>query len=382
MTRPLALAALFALAGCAAAPPPAGGGPSADGPIAGGPSLREAYAGAFRVGVALNAAQATQDDPRGNPIVEREFNSIVNENLLKWAVVHPERGVYDFALADAFVAYGEAHGMEIIGHALVWHEQIGDWAFEHEDGTPLSRDELLAVMEDHIATVVGRYRGRIHGWDVVNEALAEDGSMRDTKWRQIIGDDYIEHAFRFAHAADPDAELYYNDYGTENADKRAGAIRLLDGLVAAGVRLDGVGIQSHQWMDWPTLEATEAAIEAFAPYGPVMITELDIGVLVDWPDQRSADVSLRGTLTPESDPYADGLPPRMQRALAERYADVFRVFWRHRDTISRVTFWGVTDGDSWRNYWPIRDRSNYPLLFDRDGARKAAYDAVLAVPTE
>lgn len=219
---------------------------------------------------------------------------------------------------------------------------------------------------------------------MVNEALADDGSLRDTPWLRIIGDDYVEHAFRFAHPADPDAELYYNDYGMENAEKRAGAVRLLQSLVDAGVPVAGVGAQTHMWMDWPLLADMEAQIVELAQFGPLMITELDIGVLKDFAgaDDASADISARPEDVPGSDPYTAGLTDPVQQALADRYAETFRLFWRHRDTISRVTFWGVTDGDSWRNGWPFPGRTNYPLLFDRDGRTKPAFDAVMRVPTE
>lgn len=370
MTR-LALALLLVVAGgCASAPKPADR-----------PALRDAYADAFLIGVALNEAQLRGADPRGSPIVEAQFNAITPENVMKWEAIHPARGVYDFELPDAFVAYGEAHDLFIVGHTLVWHEQTGGWAFEHPDGTPLSRDELLAVMEDHVSTVVGRYRGRVDGWDVVNEALADDGSLRDTPWRRIIGDDYVEHAFRFAHAADPDAELYYNDYGLEKPEKRAGAVRLMQRLVDAGVPVAGVGVQTHMWMDWPTVPEMEAQILDLAPFGDVMITELDIGVLKDFagPDDASADISARPEAVPGADPFTDGLPDRVQQELADRYAETFALFYRHRDKISRVTFWGVTDGDSWRNGWPFPGRTNYPLLFDRAGQPKPAFDAVIDV---
>ena len=379
MSRALAIVLLAAAvaSGCASVPKSALT-PSAS------PTLREAYADAFLVGVAINEAQARGQDARGNPIIEAHFNSLTPENVLKWESVHPERGVYDFDAADAFVAYGEANGQFIVGHALVWHEQTGGWVFEHPDGSPLSRDELLAVMEDHISTVVGRYRGRIDAWDVVNEALADDGSLRESKWLQIIGPDFVEHAFRFAHAADPDAELYYNDYGLEKPEKRAGAVRLLQRLVNAGVPLAGVGVQTHMWMDWPTVPEMEAQILDLAPFGPVMITELDIGVLKDFagPDDATSEISARGAEVVGSDPYTDGLPADVQRQLAARYTESFALYYRLRDVISRVTFWGVTDGDSWRNGWPYPGRTNYPLLFDRDGQPKPAFDAVIGVAEE
>ncbi len=341
-------------------------------------TLRDSYADAFLIGVALNDPQLRGEDPRGTPIVESQFNSITPENVMKWESIHPEADRYDFESADAFVAYGEANNMFIVGHTLVWHEQVGDWVFEHPDGTPRSRGELLAILEDHITTIVTRYRGRVNGWDVVNEALADDGSLRESPWSQIIGEDYIAHAFRFARAADPDAELYYNDYGLESAEKRAGAVRLLADLNDAGVAVDGIGVQTHMWMDWPAIDDIEQQIEELGRLTNVMVTELDIGVLKDFPDQGSADVSLRGD-GPGMNPYTEGLPDSVHTALADRYAAAFSVFHRHRDKITRVTFWGVTDGDSWRNNWVFPGRTNHPLLFDRNGSPKPAFNSVLEV---
>lgn len=373
MTRVLSLALLAALvaSGCAA---------SHEAAPADGPSLREVFADVFLVGAALNEDQFRGRDARSAPLVPAQFNTITPENVMKWEVLHPEPGVYDFGPADAFVAYGEAHGMAVIGHTLVWHAQTPGWVFEHPDGTPLSRQALLDRMEEHIATVAGRYRGRIHGWDVVNEALNEDGTLRDSPWRRIIGDDYLVHAFRFAHAADPGAELYYNDYTLVKPEKRAGAIRLVRSLQEAGVPVAGVGLQGHWRLDWPDVADLDAAIRDLAPLGDVMITELDIGVLEDPFD--GADVQRSAEATDRLDPYRDGLPEAVQQALAQRYAEVFRVLVRHRDVLSRVTFWGVTDGDSWRNGWPVAGRTNYPLLFDRAGAPKPAFDAVIRTLTD
>ena len=370
---PLLLAALVA-GGCASTPAPA---PATGGMQADLPTLQEAFADAFLVGTALNEAQYTRRDPRGNPIIEAHFNAATAENVMKWESVHPEPGVYDFEGADRFVEYAEANDMFVVGHTLVWHSQTPRWVFEDETGAPLGREALLERMEDHIRTVVGRYRGRVDGWDVVNEALNEDGTLRDSPWRRIIGDDYIAHAFRFAHEADPEAELYYNDYSLENKPKRDGAVRLVRGLQEAGVRVTGIGTQAHVNLEWPTLAQMDSTIRAFAALGDVMITELEVDVLPSRDGSQSADVSLRQEGGDALDPYTDGLPPEMQQRLADRYAALFRVFLDHADSISRVTFWGVTDGDSWKNGFPIPGRTNHPLLFDRDGQPKPAYEAVV-----
>ena len=370
--RPVLLLAVLATAGCSSTEPPAHQAAA----LTDLPTLKEAYADAFLIGVALNERQFRGQDGRARPIVAAQFNAATPENVMKWESIHPEPGVYDFDAADAYVDFAEANDMFVVGHTLVWHSQTPRWVFEDEAGDPLTREALLERMEDHIQTVVGRYRGRVDGWDVVNEALNEDGTLRDSPWRRIIGDDYLEHAFRFAHEADPDAELYYNDYSLENKPKRDGAVRLVRSLQDAGVRVTGIGTQAHVNMEWPTVAQMDSTIRAFAALGDVMITELEVDVLPSR-NSQTADVGAREAGGAELDPYTGGLPPEMQQALANRYAELFRVFLDHADSISRVTFWGVTDGDSWKNNFPIPGRTNHPLLFGRDGAPKPAYEAVV-----
>jgi len=342
-------------------------------------SLRDAYKDSFHIGVAINVAQIDGIDTRGDEIIQREFDSISPENILKWKAVHPKDGVYDFAPADAYVAFGEKHHMIIIGHTLVWHEAVPEWVFQDNHGKPLSREALLKRLHDHIFTVVGRYKGRIHGWDVVNEALADDGTLRDTPWRKIIGDDYIEKAFQFAHEADPGTELYYNDYLVEKPSKRQGTLALIARLKEKGIRVAAVGLQGHYSLDWPSTEELSATITAFENAGvKINVTELDVDVLPKATVQSGmADVKAEAQLTAASNPFTAGLPDRMQQMLARRYGDLFEVLIQHRPNISRVTFWGLSDADSWLNNWPVRGRTNYPLLFDRAGLPKPAYDVVL-----
>jgi endo-1,4-beta-xylanase len=235
---------------------------------------------------------------------------------------------------------------------------------------------LLARLHDHIATVVGRYKGRIKGWDVVNEALNDDGSLRNSPWRKIIGDDYLEKAFQFAHAADPQAKLHYNDYSLEKPAKRKGAIALIKKLQSEGIPINCVGLQDHVKMDWPSPDEVDETISAFAKLGvKVMITELDVDVVPGTQRNRTADITQTAQSNSDADDYANGLPPAKQAELARRYAALFHVYVKHRADISRVTFWGVTDGDSWLN---SRNRVNYPLLFDRAGQPKPAFRTVLS----
>lgn len=342
------------------------------------PVLKEVFAGDFRIGAALNPSQFYEQDSAEATLATTHFNTITAENSMKWARLHPEPGAYDFAAADRFVAFGEAHDLFTVGHTLVWHNQTPDWVFETPDGTPVSRDTLLRRMRDHIHTVVNRYEDRVEAWDVVNEALNRDGSLRESPWLEIIGEDYIAKAFQFAREADPDAELYYNDYSLTHPPKRDGAVRLVQGLLDQGVDVTGVGAQSHHTLDQPTLDQQAATLEAFADLGvDVMVTELDIAVLPRPRDEWGADITQSAELREELNPYPDALPDSMQQALARRYADLFGVFLDHRDALSRVTFWGVTDADSWLNDWPIEGRTSYPLLFDRQNDPKPAFDAVV-----
>jgi endo-1,4-beta-xylanase len=342
------------------------------------PALKDAFAGTFRVGAAIGTHQALGQEADAMQLVARQFNTITPENLLKWAEVHPQPGEFNFRPADAFVNFGDEHDMFIVGHTLVWHNQTPGWVFEDEQGQPVDRETLLERMRDHIRTVVGRYKGRIRGWDVVNEAVEDDGSARKTKWQEIIGDDYIEKAFEFAHEADPNAELYYNDYNEWKPEKRRGIKRLVQRLQKKGVRIDGLGLQGHWGLDYPTTSEIETMLADYGELGvKLMITELDVTVLPDAHSRRGADITRSEAMRKELDPYSADLPDDVQKRQAARYGDIFRIFVRHADKIDRVTFWGVHDGHSWRNGWPVRGRTDHPLLFDRRLRPKPAFEAVV-----
>jgi len=342
------------------------------------PSLKDAYKDFFFIGAALNQSQIYGKDAAVDALIKTQFSSISPENVLKWEPVHPQPDVFDFAAADAYVDFGEKNHMNLVGHTLVWNHQTPKWVFEDEKGKLLSRDALLQRMHDHIRTVVGRYKGRINSWDVVNEALDDDGSLRQTPWMKIIGEDYIAKAFEFAHEADPGAQLNYNDYALEKLAKREGALNLIRKLRAEGVPLSGVGLQGHYSLDWPTVEELETTITEFGKLGmKVMITEFDVDVLPKATPGQTADVSLNVEAQAKLNPYVNGLPDSAQQALAKRYADLFSVLLKHRDVVARVTFWGVTDASSWLNNWPVRGRTSYPLLFDRQAQPKPAFYAVI-----
>jgi endo-1,4-beta-xylanase len=344
------------------------------------PGLKDLMPKGMVIGVALSQRQSDGKDPVATRIVTRNFSSATPENVLKWEAVHPEPGRYNFEPADRFLAFAEKRGLRPIGHVLVWHSQTPAWVFAGKDGEPLDRATALARMREHIFTVVGRYKGRIKGWDVVNEAFDDgpEGTLRKSKWREAIGDDYIAKAFEFAHRADPEAELYYNDYSLQNPAKRAAALRLLKQLRQWGLRIDGVGEQGHWLIDDPSLSAIEATITDIAAAGfKVLITELDIDVLPRDPAMYGADLEKKAEFKAETNLYPAGLPKEKQDELARRYADIFALFLKHREMIPRVTFWGVTDAQSWLSHFPVPGRVNHPLLFDRQGKPKPAFDAVL-----
>jgi endo-1,4-beta-xylanase len=338
-------------------------------------TLKEAYKNDFLIGVAVNQNQFEDQDQRGDPIIKAQFDSISPENALKWASVHPELDQYDFTNADQYVAFGESNHMVIIGHTLVWNHQTPRSVFEDTNGNHVTREVLLERMHDHIQTVMGRYKGRIKDWDVVNEALMDDGTLRPSLWEKIIGPDYIEKAFQYAHEADPDAELNYNDFSLEDEAKRKGAIELIKKLKAEGIPINAVGLQGHLKMTWPSVEVEDATISDFAKLGvKVMITEFDVDVVRATQGNRTADIEANSRLVSGANTYSNGLPADVQNALAKRYAELMGVYLKHRDVVERVTLWGVTDGDSWLN---TPGRMNHPLLFDREGHPKPAFTAVI-----
>lgn len=360
-----------------------------EGGLGGGPgsgsldtTLKEAYEDAFLVGVALKRHQMMDEDWVHRETALRHFNSVTAENEMKWDHLSEEPGVFDFRAADALVQMGEEHGLAVIGHTLVWHNQVPASVFVDEDGETVSREVLMERMRRHIFTVVGRYRGKVHGWDVLNEALNEDGTLRQTQWLEIIGPEYIELAFRWAGEADPEAELYYNDYNLFRETKCRAAVDLALSLREKGLRIDAIGLQGHYMLGFPDLEDVERSLKMIGEAGfQAMVTELDISVL-RFPDaeERGADITLNYELQEALNPYAEGLPETVSEELADRYEELFQLFLDHRETVSRVTLWGLTDADSWKNNWPMRGRTDYPLLFDRQGQPKEALRRVLELP--
>jgi endo-1,4-beta-xylanase len=341
------------------------------------PGLAAAWRKAFRIGVAVSNQTLDGEIARDLDFIAREFNSVTAENAMKWGVIRPDGVNWQWQRADRLVDFATRHDMYVLGHTLVWHSQVPPSIFKDQDGKPLTRAALLGRMEEHISTLVGRYRGRVRAWDVVNEAVDEGNGWRHSPWHDIIGDDFMEQAFRLARKADPAATLLYNDYNTHNPQKVAFLVNLLRGYRERGVPIDGVGLQSHIGLDYPDFEEFERSIAAFEALGlEVHITELDIDVLPN-PNEKSAEVSNRFEYSRENDPWPGGLPDEVQQRLADRYEQFFRMLLRHRGSVKRVTFWGLHDGVSWKNNFPIRGRTNYPLLFDRNMKPKPAYDRLM-----
>jgi len=347
----------------------------------GAPTLKDSFQGQFLIGTAVNRWLFKEEGQPTLRLVAQQFNSISPENELKWDSVNPKPGVYNYADADALVQFGQKNNTRILGHVLFWHSQTPEWVFRDTSGQPLGREQLLTRMRERVSHLAKRYGSRIHAWDVVNESFLDNGELRDSQWTRIVGPDFIEQAFRIAAEELPaDVELIYNDYSMVGRDKRTAVVKMIHELKQKKVRIDGVGMQGHWAIDWPSLPEIEASIVAFSEAGvDVHITELDIDVLPRKPGMYAADIALRFEKDPAMDPYRNGLPDEMEQKLARRYADIFRLFLKHRAKIKAVTFWGATDKYSWLNNWPIKGRTSYPLLFNRAGEPKAAFHAVVGL---
>lgn len=340
-------------------------------------TLKDHYKDDFLIGAAVNVRQVNGLDPKADSVLSRHFNSIVAENCMKSEKINPSEGVYVWKDADKIVEYGERNGMAIIGHALLWHSQLAPWFPLDSAGNYVTPEVLKERMRTHITTMMQRYKGRIKGWDVVNEAIMDDGSYRRSPFYEILGEEYIPLAFQYAQEADPDAELYINDFSMAGAGKRDRYVQIVNDLKKRGIRIDAVGMQGHIGIDYPDFAEFEKSIEAFAKAGVnVMVTELDMTVLPVV--KRGAEVSDHVAYEKAMNPYPDGLPADVDKQWNDRMADFMAMLQRHSDVISRVTFWGTHDGMSWRNGWPMPGRTDYPLPFDRDYNLKPGLAAALA----
>jgi endo-1,4-beta-xylanase len=339
------------------------------------PTLREASAGLFAIGAGLN--DRIPQRPQDWPLLLEQFSAVTPENCLKPNPVQVAEGHFNFAQADAFVTFAASNQLRVVGHCLVWAKDDRTPPWFYLDGTnSASSQRLLQRMKTHIGTVLGRYRGRIAEWDVVNEAL-DDGTnfLRPSGWTRACGEEFIAKAFEFAHAADPQALLIYNDYNNELPDKRAKLIRLVRSLKGRKAPIHAIGLQGHYEIDRVPLKEIEATLAAMRELGvKVVVSELDIDVVPRgrwWADGGKHREELA-----KLDPYKDGCPAEVLERQAEQYAQLFRLLREYSDVIARVSFWNLHDGQSWLNYFPWR-RTNHPLLFDREGRPKPAYRAVI-----
>lgn len=337
------------------------------------PSLKETFKTDFLIGVAINNKQIEEKDSVCAKLIPQQFNAITPENTMKAQVMHPAWDRYNFGMADKLVAYAQKHNLKINAHNLIWHSQLPFFVRNMSDA-----DSLKKYFEQHIATIAGRYDGKVYSWDVVNEALNDDGTLRNSIFLQKLGDGYVVEAFRLAQKAAPHTKLYYNDYNIEQPKKRAGAIALIKKIQAAGVRIDGVGIQGHWQSGRVPMQEIEKSIQEFGALDiEVMFTELDLSVLPNPFKNNNADVSSVAAYNEKLNPYAKGLPDSVEQVQAKSYKDLFGLFLKYRKIVSRVTFWGVDDGQSWLNDFPVRGRTNYALLFDRFYMPKAAFYQVV-----
>jgi endo-1,4-beta-xylanase len=355
-------------------------------------TLKDSYADEFLIGTimpgGLDPDATFTDDPIELGVVARDFNALTAENCMKPICMQPNEGEYFFKASDYCVDFAEANSMVLVGHTLVWHAMTADWFFKDEAGQLPSRELMLERMRTHIDTVVGRYKGRIPYWDVVNEAVLYQGAgnsavFRESPWFKAIGEDYIELAFRHTHAVDPDAKLYYNDYNMVKKEKVDFVLEMVSGMRAKGVPIHGVGMQGHWTLDWPSLSDIEYALRAFTDAGiPVSITELDITVLPDPPSHSGANVTDDVEYAEKYNPYSQSIPAEVLQKQADRYQEIFELFLKYKSNIERVSFWGTSDSQSWKNSYPMKGRTDYPLLFDRKFNSKPAYHSLLKLSNE
>lgn len=328
--------------------------------------LKDFYQSYFSIGVALG-----MKDLAGNavPLIKKQFNSITAENAMKMVSLQPREGAFYWKEADSIISFAQRNGIKVRGHNLCWHEQAPDWLFKDHEGKEVTKTVLLQRLKTHITAVVSRYKGKIYAWDVVNEAIDDDPKeyLRKSKWFQICGEEFIVKAFEYAHEADPDAKLFYNDYNTERPEKRERIYKLLKSLKDKGVPIDGIGLQAHWSVQEPGEDELRTAIESYSSLGlNIQFTELDISI---YPWEKNKRARRPG----ESDVFT----PELEKAQRDKYAMVFKIFRQYKNVITNVTFWNISDRYSWLDNYPVAGRKNYPLLFDGHFQPKKAYQEVI-----
>ncbi len=324
--------------------------------------LKDYYGNYFLMGVAVAPSSLHGKD---SALIVNHFNSLTAENAMKMGPIHPRENEYYWKDADSIAAFARKHGIKMRGHTLCWHAQTPSWLFKNERGDTVSKEVLLQRLKDHITTVVHRYRDYVYGWDVVNEAIDDRDSIfyRQSAWYKICGEDFIAKAFEYAHAADPKAILFYNDYNTENPGKRNKIYQMVKKLKEAGIPIHGVGLQGHWSVNNPSREELEKSIQMFSSLGlQVQVTELDVSVYAG----RQGGQLIQGQRRDTTNMFT----PEMEQQQREKYKMVFDVFRQYKDKITGITFWNVSDRYSWLDG---RGRKNYPLLFDMSHQPKKAY---------
>lgn len=365
---------------------------------AGAQTLKDAYRDYWYTGVSVNQWQVAADPAGRNDhdvtgqvsndqtadwaVIEKNFNWVVAENCMKCEVIHPQEGVYDFTLADQFVDKAKAAGMKVLGHCLIWHSQCAPWFHFDKDGNRVSPEVLKKRMREHITTIVSHFKGRVDAWDVVNEAFEDDGTPRQSLFYQILGTDYIPLAFQYAHEADPNVQLYYNDFSMNKPTKVEGVARFFRPLIQQGLPVTAIGMQGHiileDNVDNAVIHQYEHSIETIAALGvPTFFSELDLSVLPNPFGFSGANISDKFAYRPEFDPFKKGLSKAKEAEAEQFWVDFYKMLLRHHQDIIRVNFWCLNDGNSWRNDFPIKGRTDYATLFDRQSRPKAVIEKLI-----
>ena len=343
-------------------------------------SLAEAYRDYWYTGVSVNQWEVEGNQESHWDVITKNFNWVVAENCMKCEVIHPQEGVYDFTLADKFVDKAKAAGLKVQGHCLIWHSQCAPWFHFDKDGKLVSREELKKRMREHIYTIVSHFKGRIDAWDVCNECFEDDGSPRKSLFWQILGTDYIPLAFQYAHEADPNVQLFYNDYSMNKPTKVEGVANFFRPLIEQGLPVTAIGMQGHMILEdaKELLPQYDHSIKTIAALGvPTFFSELDLSVLPNPYGFSGANVSDRFTYTPEKDPFKEGLTKEKEAEINQYWVDFYKMLIHHKDNILRVNFWCLNDANSWRNDFPIQGRSDYATLYDRQNQPKGMIQEII-----
>lgn len=354
-------------------------------------TLKEAFKDDFLIGVAVAQDIITKNDTAAINLICEQFNAVSPEDVLKPENIHPAPDVWNFEPGDAYCKFAADHGMKPLGHTLMWHNQTPDFFWLKEDGTVRSEEEMKKNLVEYIEKTVTHFAGKVYAWDVVNEIVSEEGGYRSDKgWEKYYPgnlDDLVALAFQTAQRCDPNAELYYNDYNMWRQTKVDGAVHIVKMLKEKGIRIDGVGIQAHWGLNYPDTKDIETTIDRLHELGvKVMITELDIDML---PFSKEGQMTGKAMFDPALqreefmrwlNPYANGIPEDVDQQVADRYEEIMKTIYKKRDKIARVTLWGLHDGLSWKNNYPIPNRTNYPLIFDRNLKKKKAFYSIINIP--